>query len=192
MKSAKSTEDPRVLRTRSALREALVSSILERGWDATSIGDVCARARVGRSTFYTHFADKEELLQSGFRDLRRLLRAELGKSGATSRGLAFSRGLFEHAYENRRLFRALLGKRSGQAIQKQFLQFVAEMTEEELAPRLPTGIERDATVQYLAGAFNQLVVWWLEHRKPLAPRDVDALFQRLTLPLLTSNLMRSS
>jgi len=43
------------------------------------IRGTCERVRVGRSTFYTHFADKEELLFSGFDDLRRTLRASRGK-----------------------------------------------------------------------------------------------------------------
>ena len=55
-------QDPRAVKTRLALRAALVSLIIERGWDAVAIRDVCQRAGVGRSTFYTHFADREELL----------------------------------------------------------------------------------------------------------------------------------
>src|SRR5512139_3251865 len=65
--------DRRVLRTRATLREALVRLILERGWDDISVQDVCDRANVGRSTFYSHFADKEELLLAGFDDLRKAL-----------------------------------------------------------------------------------------------------------------------
>lgn len=63
------TPDRRVQRTRRQLREALITLILERGWDAVSVRDVCEKADVGRSTFYVHFADKENLLLSGFDDL---------------------------------------------------------------------------------------------------------------------------
>src|SRR5919198_2154855 len=75
--------DRRVLRTRAALREALLALIVERGWDAVGIRDICARATVGRSTFYTHFADKEELLFSGFDDLRSMLRASKRTTGSS-------------------------------------------------------------------------------------------------------------
>lgn len=44
--------DRRVRKTRRLLHEALVTLILERGWDAVSVRDVCERADVGRSTFY--------------------------------------------------------------------------------------------------------------------------------------------
>jgi len=49
-------DDRRVQRTRRALREALVALIVERGWEGFSVQEVCERADVGRSTFYTHFA----------------------------------------------------------------------------------------------------------------------------------------
>ena len=73
--------DRRVRRTRRALRDALLELTLERGWDEVNVLDVCERADVARSTFYTHFADKEELLLSGFDDLRAALRATTGQAG---------------------------------------------------------------------------------------------------------------
>ena len=75
--------DRRVLRTRRQLRTALINLILERGWDAVSVSDVCARADVGRSTFYAHFADKEELLFSGFEELHATLATLRKTDGST-------------------------------------------------------------------------------------------------------------
>jgi len=83
---APSSTDPRVVRTRAALRQALISLILERGWDAVGIHDICQRAQIGRSTFYTHFADKEELLLVGFDELRRWLRGSRAAGSPATRG----------------------------------------------------------------------------------------------------------
>src|SRR5689334_1033995 len=109
--------DRRVRRTRKQLRDALVALVLERGWDAVSVRDVCARADIGRSTFYVHFADKEELLLSGFDDLHQALEHE---RTSASEPFGFVTSLITHASENVRLFRALIGKRSGQAVQRRF------------------------------------------------------------------------
>ena len=84
-------DNRRVQRTRRTLREALVALILERGWDRFSIQDICERADVGRSTFYTHFADKEDVVGAGFEDLGRGVRAELAAASGARRPLAFSR-----------------------------------------------------------------------------------------------------
>jgi AcrR family transcriptional regulator len=44
---------------RTRLLGALVASIEEAGYRATTVGDVVRRARTSRRTFYAHFADKE-------------------------------------------------------------------------------------------------------------------------------------
>jgi AcrR family transcriptional regulator len=177
------TLDRRVVKTTTALREALVNLILERGWDDISVQDVCDRADVGRSTFYTHFADREDLLLSGFNDLKKALRAARGL-GDPRRALRFSRGLLLHAADNRRLFRALVGKRSGQAVLQRFRELVLDLTAEELPARL-TGVERTMTAHYLGGAFIELLTWWLDARSV----DVDVVeeaVQRLGRRVLAS------
>lgn len=44
---------------RGRLLEGLALSIVEKGYGATTIADVVARARVSKRTFYEHFADKQ-------------------------------------------------------------------------------------------------------------------------------------
>ena len=43
--------DRRSTRTRTALRDALLGLIAERGWDEIAVQDLCERANIGRSTF---------------------------------------------------------------------------------------------------------------------------------------------
>jgi TetR/AcrR family transcriptional repressor of mexJK operon len=47
--------------SRGVIREAAAALFLERGYQATSMDDVAAGARVSKQTIYTHFADKQEL-----------------------------------------------------------------------------------------------------------------------------------
>src|SRR5690242_4167136 len=61
--------DRRIQRTRQLLLDALLSLILEKDFDSITVQDVIDRANVGRSTFYAHFQDKDELLLSGFEHL---------------------------------------------------------------------------------------------------------------------------
>ena len=49
-------------RTRNALFEALSSLMSHRSFDRITLSDVAARARVGRTAVYNHFANKEDLL----------------------------------------------------------------------------------------------------------------------------------
>jgi AcrR family transcriptional regulator len=175
--------DRRVQRTHRALREALIELILERGWDGASVQDVCERADVGRSTFYTHFADKEELLLGGFDSLREFLRSR-APAPPHAPPLGFVLGMAEHVHEQRRLFRAVVGQRGGQAVQRRFHQFLLDLIKEDLTSLAPAGAQREAASHYLSGAFSELLIWWLDSKSTLEPKDVAELFHRMTAPVL--------
>jgi AcrR family transcriptional regulator len=152
-------DDRRVARTRRNLRESLVTLILERGWDAVSVQDVCGHADVGRSTFYVHFADKEELLLSGFDELH----AALDGLRSSERGpFSFARNLIEHAQANQRLFSAVVGKRSGVAVQRRFRDVVALLTDAELTALGLPAVRRGWATRYISGGFIELLLHWLE------------------------------
>jgi AcrR family transcriptional regulator len=172
--------DRRVQRTRKLLHEALISLILERGYDAVTIRDVVQRAGVGRSTFYTHFGDLEELLlsQTDGHWLREF--AARGHSGRKL--LGFTRPFLEHANEQRRVWRALVGKKGGVAIQKRFRESLVQLLRKEVVQVV--GKQRteitEVLVRYIAGAFTEILFWWLDSPASLSPADVDEMFHRLT------------
>ena len=169
--------DRRVRKTRRQLRDSLVSLILARGWDEVSVLDVCAHADVGRSTFYLHFADKEDLLLSGFDELHEALHT----AGAQAVGtFAFVRPLFEHVKENGRLMRAVAGRKSGQVVQRRFRDVVKQLVDAELVT-LGIGAEvRHHTARYLGGALVELMLGWLETPRGMDAESLSRLFMRLT------------
>ena len=61
-RSASACEDRRITRSKSALRQALIALLEERGFDSITVNDLCDRADLNRGTFYNHFRDKENLL----------------------------------------------------------------------------------------------------------------------------------
>ena len=80
--------DRRVQRTRESLHRALIALMIEKGYDAVTVGDIVDRANVGRSTFYAHYTDKEDLFDSGFKNFSKQLlgyqRALAGLRGSAS------------------------------------------------------------------------------------------------------------
>lgn len=172
--------DRRVQRTRHALRDALISMLAERAWDDINIRDLCARADIGRSTFYLHFQNKEELLVSGFDDLRGWLASQGG--GDSQKALPFVRGLIEHADEQRTLFRVIIGRRSGHIVHKRFREMVIGLVGEGLPGA--AGWQREATASYIGGALVELLAWWIDSGKGHSADEIEALFYRLSLPVL--------
>ncbi|MDP3326763.1 TetR family transcriptional regulator, partial [Parvibaculum sp.] len=50
-------------RTRSALLDAAVEVVAEKGGEAAKISDITTAAGLANGTFYTHFNDKAEILR---------------------------------------------------------------------------------------------------------------------------------
>jgi AcrR family transcriptional regulator len=175
------TLDRRIQRTRDALRAAMITLLEERGWDDINIQDLCELANVGRSTFYLHFQNKEELLVGGFDDLRAWVRMQAAQRKTETDAIPFVRGLIEHVYEQRNLFRSIIGKRSGHVVQKRFREMVCKLVEEEgLRPH--AGWKQKAGARYIAGALVELLAWWVDSGKAHTADEIEELFYQLALP----------
>ena len=67
------TTDPRILRSRRMLMEALARLLIRKEFEDVSVQEIADEATLNRATFYLHYADKNALLhamtESRFRDL---------------------------------------------------------------------------------------------------------------------------
>lgn len=185
--------DRRVERTQQLIRGALLSLIRERGFEALTVQEIIDRANVGRATFYAHFENKDDLLVSGFDDLRASLKAS--QRDALSRGrtvedrvFGFSHEVFAHTNEYREVFRAMVGKRSGAVVQRLLHKLVGDLVREDVKATMitseKTAVPPEALVQFIAGALFGLVMWWLGGKMRLSVTEVNALFRRLAIPAL--------
>lgn len=171
--------DPRVSRSRERLRDALVALTFERGWDDVSVQEVCVRAGVGRSTFYTHFADREELLLGAFQGEH-----IAPNSARRAETLAFVRPLVEHVGEHRDLYNALVGTSCERPMRRRFMHAVSELVEAELARRAAASAERTAAVRFLAGAYCETLTFWLDAQRPAAAREIECMLRQFSVPVI--------
>jgi AcrR family transcriptional regulator len=185
---AKKPIDRRVARTRAMLQQAHVSLILEKGYEATTIEDICDKANVGRSTFYAHYTSKDDLRRSSFEHLRKLLVDRQKEALATpgdirGRSLGFSLTFFEHARDHIDLYRAMVGGRGGTVALGSIRQILSDLVRNELASTADKKsgdvIPRELVVQYVVGAYMAVLTWWLDGGAKLPPHRMDAMFRRL-------------
>ncbi len=176
------SSDRRTRRTRLALQNALHSLLAEQGWDSINVQKLCERADVGRSTFYLHFQNKEELLASGLAELRGLLR-EQASAGAPGT-LSFVRLLIGRIYEQRKLFRAVAGGRNSHIVRIRFHELVVQLAEEDLSAVAAAGWRREAGARCVAGALAELLTWWIEAGARQPPDEIERYFRQLAAPAI--------
>jgi len=76
--------DARVRRTRDALGDALIALMQEKAFETITVQEVLDRAHVSRSTFYTHYSDKDDLLMSDADEFFEALSTALSAHGDKS------------------------------------------------------------------------------------------------------------
>lgn len=181
--------DRRVRRTRDAIHRALIELMIEKGYEAVTVADIITKADVGRSTFYTHFTDKREVLYASIDELAGFLRAGSQVKGGR-RLFGFSLMMFEHAHEQQELLRALLGRGGGAIVYERIRLVLADLVRDDLVPRVGPGatVPLDLVVDGVVGAYMALLSRWLDEREPHTPHEMDVAFRRLVIPGVVSGL----
>jgi AcrR family transcriptional regulator len=179
-----------VERTEQLIRGALRSLLEEKGFEALTVQQIIDRANVGRATFYAHFDSKDDLLASGFEDLRASLKARQrdalsSGSSVEERVFAFSHEMFAHASEYRDVFRGMVGKQSGAMVQRLLYKLLVDLVRDDVKTTLRQGQEgTEALAQFIAGGLFGLLIWWLNGKMQLSVSEINAMFRKLAIPAL--------
>jgi AcrR family transcriptional regulator len=164
-----------------------MSLILRKGYEPITVQDIVDEADVGRSTFYAHYAGKEDLLRSGFQTLRAELteaqrRARANFDGLQDEPLGFSLAMFEHASGYTDIYRALVGGRGGIVAVNEIRRVLSETVKKELTGNWDDEmVPQEVCVQFVVAALLAVLTWWLERRPELTPSQVDTIFRRLVI-----------
>src|SRR4029450_2034400 len=180
--------DRRVRRTRELLRRALLSLVQEQGYERLTVQDILDRADVGRSTFYAHYRDKDDLLLSGFEDIRAALATEREEAehsaGAKREFLQPLLIVFRHVEAHRHFWEPLARKGGAEVVVRILRDYVADLVREHLRAQFPAvakkQVQLEAAVQFVVGAFIGQGIWWLDNEIPYSAEEMYSIFRRLT------------
>ncbi|CAN5569696.1 TetR/AcrR family transcriptional regulator [soil metagenome] len=179
------TIDRRVVRTIASLRAALIELILEKHYDSITVQDVIDRANVGRSTFYTHFRDKEDLLIGDWKKFLSMIAAHIELNSARGGRLVPIEGLMMHLKDYHALSRALVKSGKSERLFDLGTEFLADAIEKKIvADTRSTSMTVPPAVcaHFLSLQIFGLLKWWLDRNMPYSPTEMDAMFHSLIGP----------
>lgn len=189
--------DRRVQRTRKLLHEALLSLIRERKYETITVQDILDRADIGRSTFYMHFRDKDELLFSGLEHVNGLMKSAQAARAVPAdkpyeKIIGFSEAMFEHANQYRSVHRALLGSGAEAVVRRHLHSILTEVIGREIESQLQKrrGTKLTASPEllthFLVSTYISTLNWWITSKNALTSNQIDAAYRQLVLPCLAS------
>lgn len=189
--------DRRISRTRRQLRDALFALILEKGFDAVTIEEITNRADLGRTTFYLHYRDKEDLLMESISELADDLVEQMARlppetwkfdNNATHPAPSPAIVLpFRHVANHAQLYRIILRGEGSYTISRRLREIIVQTCAAMLGVLFPNDqlaalkpqVPMEVFLHYVAGSWLGLITWWLEHDMPYNEVEMALMFQKL-------------
>jgi AcrR family transcriptional regulator len=180
--------DPRVVRTRQMLRDALVSLIAEKGFDAITVQDIADRATLNRATFYLHYQDKQELLVKSLHDEIDELMADIGPTEENAQ--LFIDGpqrpivqVFQHVARHARFYQVMMGAEGVPSFIAGVRDYMAAITLRWLNFLQPdpekSAVPLEIVANSLSWSLLGVLIWWLERDMPHPPDYMAEQFRLL-------------
>ena len=175
----KTAKDVRAVRTREALRDAMLERLAEQSLDKITILDICRTAGIGYTTFFRHYPSKEALLDDvAAGEIAHLIGLTVPIAVAQdvhAAGVA----LFDYIKEHRKLWSVLLAGGAQVAMRNEFLRLSREVA--ATRTHVNDWPPPDISTILVVSSTVELVSWWLQQKKPLAIEEVAAIYERIII-----------
>lgn len=181
MSSTTASEGRRERKTRGALLSAFVGMVTRRRYDDIQVAEIAETADVGRSTFYAHYRDKDELLFDSMGWFFDTLASGCDADSAPH-PMAF---LTAHIWENRALGRRVMSGPRAPLASPRGVRRLAEAIEARL-PAEPLAWPRRLLALQIAEAQLGLVRAWVTGEAEATPAEIALALRRTTLGLVTA------
>jgi AcrR family transcriptional regulator len=186
--------DPRIIRTRQMLRNALIELIGEKGFSAISVQDITQRATLNRATFYLHYRDKEDLLAQSVEEILGELVTGMQQCHLFEYDITDSDGnvihplpdlvyVFKHVANHEKFYKVMLGNKGQQSfwfrLVDVFVNVLDSRLKQTMAKDIHPKVPKDILIHYAASAYLGVISWWLKHDMPYSPDYMATQLTRL-------------
>jgi len=183
MRAGKKT-DRRTQRTHHNLTNALVDLVTEKRFDEITVQNLIDRADIGRSTFYLHFRDKEDLFQRNWEGFLAFCVAQIDWARVGTGAFFPVVFLFSHLQNVQPFYRGLVRSRKSEPLMKSGSEYLSQQLAAGLEANLKyhPAIPIPILANFLATELFALLKWWLEEHMPYPPERMDQIFHALVNP----------
>jgi AcrR family transcriptional regulator len=168
-----------MLRTRAALRQALLALIERKPFDDITIRDIVATAAIGYATFFRHFPTKAALLDEVAADQIDRLTAMSIPALSSGGPRASSMAICSYVNEHRAVWSALLTGGAAGAMREEFSRVARLSAERQI--QTVSWLPVELSVLYGVSAIVEILTWWLRQRKPLPVAQIAEILDRLVI-----------
>jgi len=184
--------DKRIQSTRTQLQASLRSMLSTTSWNKISINALCKSADVSRSTFYSHFDNKEALLDSLLSEFEQAMRADNNnRSLSTTRLMCFLPILTGHVSSNRHVFAQMNRSAENMPVAQRFYEMVIRLTTHEYEAAFGNTSDPNLLAFISGGIYNTIVQWSASSTDATHLKLLDSIDQLVEKQLPENNKKRA-
>lgn len=177
MEHSKSRVDPRILRTRQLIKDALIDLLQEMDLNKITVNRIAERATINRVTFYLHYHDIQDMMEKMAQEMAEEIE---GIMTGTATNMNSSDDidslkllkLLEHIAENSKFYKVVLGSTRTPIFTERLLKILTKSITERAEIDLlvaNTDIQRDIAIWHGSSALIGTIVAWLRKDMPYTP-----------------------
>lgn len=176
-------EDLRVEKTLKALQEAFLKLLKRRSFGRITVNVLCDEAQISRSTFYTHFKDKYDLLEFCLTNIKEKIKLNIGGSNSY---IELERTVNQLVRDNRKVISNVLKDANGETMDllHAYMFSFFDVAEKK-------SVDGQFSPQYIvlsnfcAGGIMKLLLWQVENKFPQDLELINTHFISMLIHILS-------
>ena len=169
--------DLRIIKTKNNLYQTLEDLMKEYSFEEIKVSDICAKALINRSTFYSHYNDKYELLAEYVDNKKELLAYELSKNSNIKNTkeyyIEMIRLLLDYVEEKKDTYLKIMIKNKNSIIMDIIYDtaskdVIKHINEESSNGKVPSTVISN----FYIGAIFNVCIDWLTHSNKYTKEDI--------------------
>ncbi|WP_425800603.1 TetR/AcrR family transcriptional regulator [Desulfitobacterium sp. Sab5] len=178
--------DRRTEKTKDAIYNAFSSLLLKKRYSKITIQEIIDYANIGRSTFYSHFETKDELLKAMCTDIiENIHSSNLSLDNATPCSIIVP--ILYHIKGNQKIIRGVFSSNSSELLTTYFKRYLNSRIEQYFLfsyNETQTGIPKNFLINHISGSFIEMIKWWSDNNMEESPEELSGYFISVISPII--------
>lgn len=173
--------DLRIVKTNNTLYDALVLLLKDKTFEEIKVSDICQKALVNRSTFYSHFNDKYELFMSLINNLKQELENDLKsieEDNLKDYYLKMIEVFLNHIEGKENIYRSILINNRNSIIMDMIYDTITEDVNSKMKDN-EKNVPNDIFTSYYLGAIVNVGVEWFKNDKKYSKNEILEYLDKL-------------
>ena len=185
-------DDLRILKTKKAIKDAFFDLVSEKTFEKVAVSDIADKAMINRATFYLHYQDKYDLLNSLENEvLNNIEKISLIVTRKyiltyTNQGLVFPhvKQILSYVEDNPQFFNLVANDSIGLTFYNKIGEKISKRIFDEL-PELKSNTTLWKYMQnFIISAYSSIINQWIKNDRKESKEEIALLITKLTKTML--------